>query len=231
MQNTDRIADSAVPNNFNVHSIEEPEADSLAGYKSEAYGNRIHCYLVVSPAGELLEALRDAIAGHRSLLENGKILYRDISENNIIITKPAAEGAPKRRLIDPDLAKELDSVPSGASHRSTMQFMATEVLQGKGHTYRIRVKPATSVLRDWYTGTYSQISRNKVGDMDKNEFENIVAEFGLKFESLKQLTRELRNILFPIMDGVIFTGTFRDNGIIYDGIIKAFNKAIGPLGK
>jgi Fungal protein kinase len=36
-----------------------------------------------------------------------------------------------------DLAKELDGVPSGASHRtSTMQFMAIEVLQGKGHTYR-----------------------------------------------------------------------------------------------
>jgi hypothetical protein len=36
-----------------------------------------------------------------------------------------------------DLGKELNSVPSGASHRTgTMQFMAIEVLQGKGHTYR-----------------------------------------------------------------------------------------------
>ncbi|KAH9205216.1 hypothetical protein DL95DRAFT_528943 [Leptodontidium sp. 2 PMI_412] len=133
--------------NFNVHSIEEPETDSLAGCESEAYGNRVHCCLVVSPAGrplhayksvrELLEALRDAITGHRSLLENGKILHRDISENNIIITDHTAEGDPKGRLIDLDLAKELDSMPSGASHRTgTMQFMAIEVLQGKGHSYR-----------------------------------------------------------------------------------------------
>lgn len=36
-----------------------------------------------------------------------------------------------------DLAKELDSLPSGAPHRTgTMQFMAIEVLEGKGHTYR-----------------------------------------------------------------------------------------------
>jgi hypothetical protein len=68
---------------------------------------------VVSPAGrplhayrsvrELLEALRDAIVGHRSLLENGKILHRDI--NNIIITDHTAEGDSKGRLIDLDLAK------------------------------------------------------------------------------------------------------------------------------
>jgi serine/threonine protein kinase len=86
---------------------------------------------------ELLEAFHDAIAGYRSLLDNGKMLYRDIFENNIIITTPAAEGDPKGRLIDMDLGKELNSVPSGASHRTgTMQFMAIEVLQGKGHTYR-----------------------------------------------------------------------------------------------
>jgi hypothetical protein len=49
----------------------------------------------------------------------------------------ATERDPKERLIDLDLAKELDSVPSGASHRTgTIQFMAIEVLQGKGHTYR-----------------------------------------------------------------------------------------------
>lgn len=76
-------------------------------------------------------------AGHRSLLTDSKILHRDISENNIIITEHASEGEPKGRLIDSDLAKELDSMPSGASHRtSTMQLMAIEVLQGKGHTYR-----------------------------------------------------------------------------------------------
>ena len=40
------------------HSIEEPEADSLAGCESETYGNRVHCCLVVSPAGRPLQAYR-----------------------------------------------------------------------------------------------------------------------------------------------------------------------------
>jgi serine/threonine protein kinase len=172
-----------------AHSIEEAATDSLVGCESETYGNRIHCCLVGSPAGlplhayrsvrELLEALRDAIMGHKSLFEVGGILHRDISENNIIITEAATEGNPKGMLIDLDLAKELDSLSSGASHRTgTMQFMAIEVLQRKGHTYRhdlvsffyvfiwicIRyghkdegeqkknARPTTtSVLRDWYT--------------------------------------------------------------------------------
>ncbi|OBT82162.1 hypothetical protein VE02_10023 [Pseudogymnoascus sp. 03VT05] len=132
-------AENGDPDSSNLHSIQEPEPDSLAGCGSETYGNRIHCCLVVSPAGrplhayrstkELLEALRDAVRGHKSLLVDGKILHRDISENNIIITEAASKGEPTGRLIDLDLAKELDSVLSGASHRTgTMQFMAIEVL-------------------------------------------------------------------------------------------------------
>jgi len=31
--------------------------------------------------------------------------------------------------------------------------------------------------------------------------------------------------------GAIFTGTFHDHDIIYDGMIMAFNTAIGRLGK
>lgn len=232
---------------------------------------------MVSPAGrplnaytsisELLEALRDAIAGHKSLLEDGKILHRDISENNIIITESAICGTPKGRLIDLDFAKELDSVPSGASHRtSTMQFMAIEVLQGKGHTYRHdlesffyvfiwmcirygheavgetstpyfpvtkrkRVRPtSTSRLRGWYSATYDEIRRTKMGDMDKNGFEDIVKEFAPQFESQKQLARELRSALFPISDGAIFTGTFRNKDIMYDRMIAAFSRAIDLLG-
>jgi hypothetical protein len=60
------------------------------------------------------------------------MLYPDISENNIIITTPVTKGDPKGRLIDMDLGKELNSVPSGASHRTgTIQFMAIEVLQAR----------------------------------------------------------------------------------------------------
>jgi hypothetical protein len=49
---------------------------------------------------------------------------------NNVITK----ADPKATLVDLDLAMELDSVPSGASHRTgTVQFIAIEVLQDKGH--------------------------------------------------------------------------------------------------
>lgn len=248
-----------------VYSIQETESDSLAGCQSETYGNRIHCCLVTSPAGrplqdyqsvtELLEALRDAIKGHKSLLENGRILHRDISEKNIIITEPATEGDPKGMLIDLDLAKELESLRGGASYRTgTMQFMAIEVLQGKGHTYRHDLESffyvfiwvcirygqdtvnstleasATSRLRRWYTGTYTDIADTKIGHMDKNVFENIIAEFAVKFETLKQLARKLRHVIFPIKDGAIFTGTFRDKDIMYNGMIEAFNMAIASGG-
>jgi hypothetical protein len=132
-------AENGDPDTTDLHSIQEPEPDSLVGCESEAYGNWVHCCLVVSLAGrllhayrltkELLGALRDAVRGHKSLLKDGKILHRDISENNIIITEAASKGEPIGRLIDLDLAKELDSVLSGASHRTgTMQFMAIEVL-------------------------------------------------------------------------------------------------------
>ncbi|KFY04008.1 hypothetical protein V490_00025 [Pseudogymnoascus sp. VKM F-3557] len=83
-------AENGDPDTSSLHSIQEPEPVSLAGCESETYGNRIHCCLVVSPAArplhayrstkELLEALRDAVRGHKSLLEDGKILHRDISE-------------------------------------------------------------------------------------------------------------------------------------------------------
>jgi Fungal protein kinase len=93
------------PDIGDAYSIKVAETDSLAGCDSETYGNRVHCCLVSSPAGwplhayrsirELLEAFRDAIKGHKSLLEDGKILHRDVSENNIIIVECPAEGDPK----------------------------------------------------------------------------------------------------------------------------------------
>ncbi len=78
---------------------------------------------------------------------------------------------------------------------------------------------------------YAEIADMKLGHMDKNGFENVITEFAPKLESLKQLARELQNTLFPIRDGAIFTGTFHDNNIMYDGMINAFSRAIDHLGK
>jgi len=75
-------AEKREPDTTGYHSIQEAEPVSLANCESETYGNQIHCCLVVSPAGrplhayrlvgELLEALRDAIRGHKSLLRMGR---------------------------------------------------------------------------------------------------------------------------------------------------------------
>jgi serine/threonine protein kinase len=93
----------------------------------DLWDNRIFSCLVVSPAGcvisdfqtveELLEAMRDAIKAHQSLYETGNILHRDISSNNIIITRPETADGFKGMLIDLDLVKVRDSGLSGAWHQ------------------------------------------------------------------------------------------------------------------
>jgi hypothetical protein len=67
--------------------------------------------------------------------------------------------------------------------------------------------------------------------MNKNRVENIIAQFAAVFGDLKPLARDLRNVLFQIRDGAIFTGTFRNSDIMYDGMKNAFSRAIGRLGK
>ncbi|RDL36262.1 uncharacterized protein BP5553_06874 [Venustampulla echinocandica] len=70
----------------------------------------------------------------------------------------------------------------------TMQFMAVEVLEGKGHTYRHDLE------------SFLYVDVHSIWDMDKNRFENIIAQFTAVFEELKLLARDLRNVLFPIKD-------------------------------
>jgi serine/threonine protein kinase len=229
---------------------------SLIGPKTrndESFENRILSCLVISPPGraietfesinEFLEACRDFIRAHRSLYFDGNILHRDISKNNIIITDAENDQDPKGMLIDLDLAKELESGPSGARHRTgTMEFMAIEVLEGKPHTYRHDLESFfyvflweiichhqeachDSQLRAWYTGSYQTIATTKLGQMDQQKFTCILAEFPLEFESLKGLAKELRDILFPFKDG-IFTRTYNDPDQLYQPMIKAFERAI-----
>jgi hypothetical protein len=78
---------------------------------------------------------------------------------------------------------------------------------------------------------YIEIANTNQGHVGKKPFENVITEFAPKFENLKPLARELRSALFPIRDGDIFTGTFQDHGIMYDGKIKAFDRAITSLRK
>ncbi|KAF8416442.1 hypothetical protein EV426DRAFT_626679 [Tirmania nivea] len=105
---------------------------------SNAVGKRIEEF---SSIRELLEAFRDAIRCHRSLVEDGGILHRDVSPNNIMIQKHSlalqCSDSPKGFLIDLDLAKQFNTIakddtpPSEPRRRTgTMMFMAIEVLEG-----------------------------------------------------------------------------------------------------
>lgn len=238
------------------HSVEQPITTgpmSLAR-TMEYYDNRIFSCLVISPPGrpiyefesvkEFLDACRDIIRAHKSLYLDGKILHRDISENNLIITDAKGEGEPRGMLIDLDLAKELGSRSTGAMHRTgTMEFMAIEVLNGTAHTYRHdlesffyvflwviilgkrRILRQTSPLRDWYKGHYMQIANSKRGYMDRGAFQYILAEFPVEFQSVKALAQELRDILFPLHRGALFTGTYEDPDKLCKPMIDAFNLA------
>lgn len=46
----DMDVEEQVPDTGNVHSVEEAEADRLAGQESKSYGDRIHYCIVFSPA-------------------------------------------------------------------------------------------------------------------------------------------------------------------------------------
>lgn len=249
------------PGEVNRHSVEQPNATSLVDLtspNSEAFENRILSCLVIFPPGrpirefesvkDFLTACCDIVRALRSLYLDGKVLHRDISENNLIITDAETEGEPRGVVIDLDLGKELDCGPSGARHRTgTMEFMAIEVLEGTAHTYRHDLEsffyvflwviiryghegttslPRTSRLRDWYQGTYSQIAAMKGGQMDRKRFRRIVEEFPSKFHCVKELAEELRRALFPIHEESLFTGTYRDPELLYIPMIGAFERAI-----
>lgn len=78
-------------------------------------------------------------------------------------------------------------------------------------------------------GIYAQIAFAKTGHMDKNAFEFLINEFGPQLDTLKHLARKLRDILFPIKDNAMLTGTYAEPhcDLPYGGMIRAFNKVIG----
>ncbi|CAD6503895.1 BgTH12-05639 [Blumeria graminis f. sp. triticale] len=82
---------------------------------------------------ELIIGLRDAIKAHMSLLNDAKILHRDISVNNIIFIDPGETTMYGGRLIDLDLAtlfKDGKEQGNKGVITGTTQFMALETLKG-----------------------------------------------------------------------------------------------------
>ncbi|KJZ68955.1 hypothetical protein HIM_11652 [Hirsutella minnesotensis 3608] len=239
---------------------------SLYSTGEDPWYNRIYVCLVVSPAGrvisdfesikELLEAMRDAIRAHQSLYIIGNILHRDISSNNIIITKPETADGFKGMLIDLDLAKVANTGPSGARHRTgTMQFMAVEVLRQADHTYRHDLEsffyvllwmcareswtkrtisrserpPRESLLRRWEIGSFKYIAAAKEGDMTVNRLEEIMGEFPQELDVVKPLCLRIRKILFPLdkEERMNFGTPAGDPNQLYRPILAAYDEIIG----
>ncbi len=234
--------------------------------QAEVYKNRIFSCLVISPAGrtikefrsikELLTALRDAVKAHRSLLGKAKILHRDISENNIIVTDPEMADGFTGMLIDLDLAI-VDGERTGGRHMTgTMEFMAIDVLRGVEHTYRhdlesffylllwmcarrawergfqcrTRDRPKRNILRKWYGSNAADVADAKRGTMHTDGFKDILNEFAPAFDCIKPLSEKVRSILFPLTrDGELDLGTPADPNTLYEPIIKAFGDAIAGL--
>ena len=141
------------------HDFTELPQEDLTTLAEREYKNRILTCLAISPAGrplkdfdspgQLLKAFRDAIKAHKSLFLNRKILHRDVSLNNIILTDPKQTGGLSGMLIDFDLAVTVDE--GGKNERTeeqvmtgTLEFIAIEILEGAlrkdtsgiEHTYR-----------------------------------------------------------------------------------------------
>ncbi|KAI1662452.1 FunK1 protein kinase [Daldinia decipiens] len=227
------------------------------------FQNRILACLVTSPVGrplrtfqsllELLQVFRDAIKCHRSLYYDANILHQDISPGNMIILDGQDEGKPKGILIDLDSTIELsERSETELGITGTRPFMAIGVLKSECHTYRHDLEsflyvflwtiitnhaenpPETSKLRQWSDGDWEKLAVLKSLDMDQDSFQNILEEFTLTFHSLKPLAESLRQILFPLRNGVIWTGT-NDSpeavDMLYDIMIHTFEETIASEGR
>jgi hypothetical protein len=226
------------------------------------FQSRILSCIVTSPVGrsldtfrsptELLQVFRDAIKCHRSLYYDAKILHQDVSPGNIIILDGQDEGRPRGTLIDLASAIELaDGSGTDLGITGTRPFMAIGVLKGERHTYRHDLEsflyvflwtvitnhsddpPEASKLRQWSNGDWSELAVRKSLDVDQNNFQSVLRDFPSQFHTLMPLAEGLRQILFPLRDGIIWTGTDGSPEAVdklYDGMIRAFEEALGSEG-
>lgn len=237
------------------NDLDSYESTSEGG---ESFENRIYAFIVTYPAGrelrtfkstlELCQVLRDAVKAHRSLFQTAKILHRDISPWNIIITDSKNPQEPQGILIDLDAAMELSVGPRTPGEvTGTRPFMAIGVLKARYPRYRYDLEsflyvllwtvisngaenpPRGSKLRGWSRGDWDDLAARKTSDMDVDEFQNILGEFPSGFDSIKIAAEMMRRLLFPMVDGALWTGVDSSSeavNALYDGIIDAFEQAI-----
>lgn len=222
------------------------------------FKNRVLACIVTSPVGrplhtfqsilELLQVFRDAIKCHRSLYHDARILHQDISPGNMVILDGQDEGKPRGILIDLDSAIELaEGEETEPDITGTRPFMAIGVLKSERHTYRHDLEsflyvflwtiitnhtenpPESSKLRQWSSCDWDELAVRKSLDMNQDSFQTILGEFPPELQSLKPLAESLRQVLFPLRAGVIWTGTDGSPEAVdklYDDLIRVFEEAV-----
>ncbi|CAG7555255.1 unnamed protein product [Fusarium equiseti] len=205
---------------------------------------------------ELLEVLHDLVKALQSLYMNARILHRDVAIKNLIIVPQHGEGSPKGVLLDFNFALDLDNIRPIEPMVGSDGFMAIGILSGQRHTYRhdleslfyvflwiaiandrvhdevhgiLEGMTRTSRLRKWCTMDFGAVGRDKAADMSPEGFEGILNEFSSAFTPLRGLAKELHELIFPVRDGKIFTGTDTDQVAIqrlYDGMAGAFKRNV-----
>jgi hypothetical protein len=196
---------------------------------------------------ELLRAMRDAVRGHRSLLIDGRILHRDISVNNIMITIARRADGFHGFLIDLDHAVGADPIGRHSSvpeRTGTFEFMSTDALDhspGFRHIYYddlqsfmwvflwliIKDRARCPALVRWSNRDpkiVAAVKARQIGrDLDFN-FE-LASWFDENLGvAVSTAARDLRRALFPVEREKLEGEDVRDG--LYDKVIKAFEDAL-----
>ena len=131
---------------FTSPATEQPFIDRIFSYQAtEPAGRPLSNFQSVS---ELLRAIRDAIKVHQALFLDGRILHRDVSESNMVITNPKENDGLSGMLIDLELGIVVEDGKNTRTGNQRMtdtrKFMAIEVVRmafrdkqrDLEHTYR-----------------------------------------------------------------------------------------------
>ncbi|PTB48866.1 hypothetical protein M431DRAFT_98889 [Trichoderma harzianum CBS 226.95] len=209
---------------------------TLSCFATSPLGRPIRKYVSIS---ELLEVLGDLVKAIQSLYEDGRMIHRDIAIKNLVISPQGCWGNPMGILIDFDSALKVKKGHPVGQRVGSDGFMAIGVLRGEEHTYRhdleslfyvflwlaiandrehdhareiLKGLPEKSRLHNWCSPVlnFSAVEKAVTADMSPQGFEGILGEFSPDFVELKNLARRLHGLIFPVRDGMIFTGTDKD---------------------